>query len=87
MGVERPVHAGEIDGRSPLEAIRAATLDGARTLGIEATRGSVEVGKIADLVILGADPVQDVGNVSRVVAVVKAGRLYELDVEAQPATP
>lgn len=66
-------------GLSPLEAIRAATLDGARAIGIDATHGSVEVGKVADLVILAADPVQDVGNVNRVVAVVKAGRLYEPD--------
>lgn len=47
----------------------------------------LEVGKVADLVILAADPVQDVRHVSRVVAVVKAGRLYELDGEAQSATP
>jgi imidazolonepropionase-like amidohydrolase len=74
-------------GLSPLQAIRAATLEGARAIGIEATHGSVEVGKVADLVVLAADPVRDVGNVSQVVAVLKGGRLYELDGETRRATP
>lgn len=64
-------------GIPPLHVIRAATLNGARALGVEATHGSVEVGKIADLVILAADPVADIGDVRRVAAVVKGGRMYE----------
>lgn len=64
-------------GLSGLEAIRAATLGGARAIGIEATHGSVEAGKVADLVIVAADPLEDVASLSAVAAVVKAGRLYE----------
>lgn len=63
-------------GLAPLEAIQAATLNGARAIGLAATHGSVEVGKVADLVILGANPVEDIGNVSDVVAIVKSGRVH-----------
>lgn len=66
-------------GLSPLEAIRAATLGSARAIGIEATHGSVEVGKIADLVVLAADPTENIGNVSEVLATVKSGRLYDYE--------
>lgn len=63
-------------GLSPLDAIRAATLNAARAIGIEATHGSVEVGKAADLAIVAGDPTEDIANVRRVVGTVKAGRLY-----------
>lgn len=64
-------------GLPPLEAIRAATLNGARAIGLEATHGSVEIGKVADLVILAADPTENIGNMREVVAIVKSGRLYD----------
>lgn len=63
-------------GLAPLEAIRAATLNGAQAIGLETRHGSAEVGKIADFVILAADPVEDIGNVRSVIAVVKAGQMY-----------
>lgn len=63
-------------GLAPLEAIRAATLNGARAIGLAATHGSVEVGKAADLVILAADPIEDISNVGEVVAIVKSGRIH-----------
>jgi imidazolonepropionase-like amidohydrolase len=64
-------------GLSALEAIQAATLNGARTIGIEATHGSVEVGKAADLVILSENPVEDISKTREVVATVKSGRMFE----------
>jgi imidazolonepropionase-like amidohydrolase len=64
-------------GLSPLEAIRAATLNGARAIGIDATHGSVEVGKVADLVVLAADPTENIARVIEVVATVKSGRLHD----------
>lgn len=62
-------------GLTPLDAIRAAALDGARAIGIEATHGSLEAGKVADLVILADSPIDDIANVSKVVAIVKGGAL------------
>lgn len=61
---------------SPSEAITAATLNGARAIGIEESHGTIEPGKVADLVILEADPTEDIHAVRQVSAVVKGGRLY-----------
>jgi imidazolonepropionase-like amidohydrolase len=62
-------------GLTPLEAITAATRIGARVVGAESTLGTVEEGKIADLVVLSADPSRDIRNLREVVAVIKGGRL------------
>lgn len=62
---------------SPLEAITAATLNGARAIGIESSHGTIEAGKAADLVVLSADPTADIAALRDVVAVMKNGRFYE----------
>jgi imidazolonepropionase-like amidohydrolase len=58
----------------PLEAIRSATQVSARSLGIDADRGTLEAGKRADLLILTADPLRDVKNVRRIAAVYRNGK-------------
>jgi imidazolonepropionase-like amidohydrolase len=60
-------------GMTPLEAIRAATLTAARSLGIQSDRGTLEPGRRADFLILYADPLQDVRNTRRIVEVYKNG--------------
>jgi hypothetical protein len=60
-------------GLSPLQAIQAATINPATLLGREATQGSIDVGKRADLVLLDADPLQDIRNTRRIAAVVVRG--------------
>lgn len=63
-------------GLSPLAAIRAGTLGGAKAIGSERTDGSIEVGKVADLVILEKDPLADISNTKSVRYVIHNGRLY-----------
>ena len=65
-------------GMTPLEAIRNATLNGAHYLGMDGDIGSLEVGKLADLVIIDGDPTTDIRQSDRVVDVMLNGRLYSL---------
>ncbi|HUP19554.1 MAG TPA: amidohydrolase family protein [Gemmatimonadota bacterium] len=64
-------------GLSPLEALQAATIRPVEFLGLDDSLGTVEVGKIADLVLLEADPLADVSNTRRIVAVIQGGRVLE----------
>ena len=62
-------------GLTPLEALQAATLNPARFLGKEKELGTVEKGKLADLVLLEANPLEDINNTRRINAVVLGGKL------------
>lgn len=64
-------------GMSPMEVLRAATLGSAETIGRAADLGSLEAGKLADLVILEADPRGGVRALRTIREVMKGGRLYE----------
>jgi imidazolonepropionase-like amidohydrolase len=66
-------------GWQPLEVLRAATLNGAEAIGYAQDLGSLEVGKLADLVVLSADPLTDIHNTSSVRYVMKNGELFEGD--------
>ena len=63
-------------GLSPLAALQAATRNAAQSMGQLDRRGTVEVGKIADLVLLDADPIADIHNTRSVRAIVLNGKLY-----------
>ena len=62
-------------GFAPLEALQAATIGPAEFMNARDSLGSVEVGRVADLVLLEADPLADIRNVRRIDAVVVGGRL------------
>jgi imidazolonepropionase-like amidohydrolase len=64
-------------GMTPVEALRAGTIESARSLGYDADIGSLEVGKLADLVVLDADPTVDIRNSDKVSKVMINGRLYD----------
>ena len=61
----------------PLAALSAATLNGARALGIEQTRGTIAPGKAADVVVLSADPTTDIRHTRDIVCVFRDGRRYD----------
>ena len=63
-------------GLTPLEALQAATINPARFLGAADSLGTVEEGKLADLVLLEANPLDEITNTQRIRAVVADGRLY-----------
>lgn len=63
-------------GFTPLQAIEAATEVGAAALGQSAQRGTVTPGRLADLVVLDADPSRDIRNTTKIDFVVKHGRVY-----------
>ncbi len=64
-------------GMTPMEAIRAATLHGAEYLGLDRDLGSIEVGKLADLVVLDANPLENIPNSETVRYVMVNGALYD----------
>jgi Amidohydrolase family len=64
-------------GLTPLDALRAATINAAHSLHREQILGTIEVGKYADLVILRGNPLDDIKNAAGVDAVVAAGRFFD----------
>ena len=64
-------------GWTPLQALRAATVNPADTLGMSRDIGSLEPGKLADLVVLDANPLDNIRNTERVDQVMLGGRLYD----------
>lgn len=63
-------------GMTPYEALKTATVNPAKALGLDA--GTIEAGKLADLIIVEGDPLQNVANAHRVRRVIANGRVYEL---------
>jgi imidazolonepropionase-like amidohydrolase len=72
--LESYVHAG----LSPFQALQTATVNAAQLLGCDRELGTVEPGKIADLVFVGGDPLVDIRRARDVKRVMKGGRLYSV---------
>ena len=64
---------------SPVQALRTATTEPAKHLGFDKDIGSLEEGKLADLVILSENPLVDIRNTDKVEHVMLGGRLYEAE--------
>lgn len=64
-------------GLTPLEALQAATINPAKFLGREKDLGTIERGKLADLVLLDANPLEDISNTKKINAVVLNGRFLD----------
>jgi imidazolonepropionase-like amidohydrolase len=64
-------------GMTPLAALQTATVNPARYLGRDATLGTIAPGRAADLVLLDANPIEDIANVRRLYGVITAGRFFD----------
>jgi len=64
-------------GFTPMESLQTATSNPAKFLGMEDRMGSIDPGKIADLVLLSADPLADIGNTKQITTVIAHGRLFD----------
>ncbi|MEQ8218541.1 MAG: amidohydrolase family protein [Arenibacter sp.] len=66
-------------GMSNMEALKAATINGASYLGMEEQLGSLEEGKLADLIVLDKNPLEDIQNSNSVKYTMINGRLYDTE--------
>ncbi len=66
-------------GMSALNVIRTATIDGAKYIGMDKDLGSLEKGKLADLIILNANPLDNIRNSDKIDRVMLNGRLYDVE--------
>jgi len=64
-------------GLTPAEALVAATSAAARVVGVDADLGVIAEGKIADLVLLDADPLADIANTRKIWRVIQGGRVVD----------
>ncbi len=64
-------------GLTPIEAIQTATIVPAGVMGLARSKGSIEVGKQADLIIVEGDPLLNIRDIRKVTAVIKEGRVYD----------
>ena len=63
-------------GLTPIDALRAGTINGAEVMGLQDEIGSLEAGKYADILVLDADPLEDLGHLRRLLLTVKDGVEY-----------
>lgn len=76
-----------LGGLTPVQALRAATVNAAEYLGAADDLGAIEKGKVADLVIVNGDPLADIKSVRKLTTVIKNGQVYTLKELLQRQAP
>ena len=79
LGVHWEMWALSLGGMTPREVLKAATIDGAHIIGLGGDLGSLEVGKLADLVVLERNPLDNIHYTNTIRYVMKNGELFEGD--------
>jgi imidazolonepropionase-like amidohydrolase len=77
FGSHRELQAWVEAGVPAAVALKAATINGARAMGVSDRLGTIEAGKYADLFVVRGNPLEDIKATRAVVTVMKAGRLYD----------
>ena len=83
LGYHWELWAMQAGGMDEHDALRVATILGAEAIGLDQDLGTVEAGKLADLVVLDANPLDDIRNTNRIHMVMMNGRLYDGDTLAE----
>ncbi len=83
MDLHRELQLLVDSGLSPLEALQAATRNPAQLIGQGHELGTIESGKLADLIVIGGDPLQDIRNTQMIEMVIKDGKVLDIDLDAQ----
>jgi Tol biopolymer transport system component len=78
IGLQAEIELYVRGGMTPFEALQTATVNAAKALGASADLGSIEKGKLADMVILDGDPLADIKNARKVNTVIKNGEIYDM---------
>ncbi|MCJ7629457.1 MAG: amidohydrolase family protein, partial [Longimicrobiales bacterium] len=76
FSIHRELHTMVLAGLPPAAALRTATVNAARALQVEDRLGTVEPGKLADLVIVTGNPLSDIRNTRHVHTVIQGGTIY-----------
>jgi adenine deaminase len=71
------MHAMMLAGIPPAAILRIATINGARALGLSDRLGTIEAGKLADLIVIRGNPLTDIRNTRKIRIVIKAGVAYD----------
>ncbi len=79
LGYHWEMWALAMGGMTPREVLKAATTDGAKIIGFDQDLGTLEAGKLADLVVLDRNPLDDIRNTNTIRYVMKNGELFEGD--------
>jgi Amidohydrolase family len=74
-------------GLTPMQAIQAATVNGAEILRLDSKLGTIEKGKFADLVLLDADPLENIANTKKIFKVIQGGRVIDTGYHADYEIP
>jgi imidazolonepropionase-like amidohydrolase len=77
FGTHRELHAFVLAGIPPADALKMATINAARAMRMGDALGTIEAGKLADLLVVQGDPLRDITNTHRVQRVMVRGQIYE----------
>ena len=77
FSAHRELHTLVLAGIPPAAALRIATINGARAMGVSDKLGTIEVGKLADLFVIAGNPLVDIRNTRKVQIVMKSGFIYD----------
>jgi imidazolonepropionase-like amidohydrolase len=77
FSAHRELHTLVLAGIPPAAALKIATINGARALGVSDKLGTLETGKLADLFVIDGNPLMDIRNTRKVRIVIKSGTIYD----------